>query len=69
MENVVRKESEVRQSYWNNYWEKNSSNHTIEGMMFDTKAVELDKEDRPEVCFFISTFFFFVFLLKIILII
>ena len=31
------------------YWEEHSKNLTVEAMMLDSRAVDLDKEERPEV--------------------
>jgi len=31
------------------YWEEHSKNLTVEAMMLDSHAVDLDKEERPEV--------------------
>lgn len=32
------------------YWMEHSSDLTVEAMMLDSKASDLDKEERPEVC-------------------
>ena len=32
-----------------NYWIENSADLTVEAMMLDSKASDLDKEERPEV--------------------
>lgn len=34
------------------YWIEHSVDLTVEAMMLDSKASDLDKEERPEVCFF-----------------
>jgi phosphoethanolamine N-methyltransferase len=31
------------------YWEEHSKNLTVEAMMLDSRAVDLDMEERPEV--------------------
>ena len=31
------------------YWEEHSKNLTVEAMMLDSRAADLDKEERPEV--------------------
>jgi phosphoethanolamine N-methyltransferase len=31
------------------YWEEHSKNLTVESMMLDSRAADLDKEERPEV--------------------
>jgi phosphoethanolamine N-methyltransferase len=31
------------------YWEEHSRDLTVEAMMLDSRATELDKEERPEV--------------------
>jgi phosphoethanolamine N-methyltransferase len=31
------------------YWEEHSRNLTVEAMMLDSRAADLDKEERPEV--------------------
>lgn len=43
----VGKEREIQKSYW----EENSTDLTVESMMLDSKASDLDKEERPEVDF------------------
>lgn len=45
---VVGEEREVQK----NYWAENSADLTVEAMMLDSKAVDLDKEERPEVILF-----------------
>lgn len=39
------KEREVQK----NYWMEHSADLTVEAMMLDSKASDLDKEERPEV--------------------
>lgn len=34
-----------------NYWSEHSADLSLEAMMLDSKASDLDKEDRPEVYF------------------
>ncbi len=34
-----------------NYWIEHSADLTVEAMMLDSKASDLDKEERPEVKF------------------
>lgn len=34
------------------YWMEHSSDLTVEAMMLDSKASDLDKEERPEVCLY-----------------
>lgn len=45
-----------------NYWMEHSANLTVESMMLDSKAVDLDKEERPEVSISFSLFFFTLYL-------
>lgn len=42
---VVGGEREIQKSYW----VEHSADLTVEAMMLDSKAVNLDKEERPEV--------------------
>lgn len=35
-----------------NYWIEHTSELTVEAMMLDSKAADLDKEERPEVLIF-----------------
>ena len=39
------------------YWEEHSRDLTVEAMMLDSRAAELDKEERPEVTDAATTFF------------
>jgi len=39
------------------YWEEHSRDLTLEGMMLDSGAAELDKEERPEVMLPLPFFF------------
>ena len=39
------------------YWEEHSRNLTVEAMMLDSRAADLDKEERPEVI--VSAMMFF----------
>lgn len=32
------------------YWAEHSSNATVESMMLDSQAADIDKLERPEVC-------------------
>lgn len=41
----VGEEREIQKTYWT----ENSADLTIESMMLDSKASDLDKEERPEV--------------------
>ena len=41
------------------YWEEHSRDLTLEGMMLDSRAAELDKEERPEVMLRLLFFFNF----------
>lgn len=40
-----------------NYWIEHSADLTVEAMMLDSKAVDLDKEERPEVRFSLTFLF------------
>ena len=42
---VVGQEREIQK----NYWAEHSADLTVEAMMLDSKAADLDKEERPEV--------------------
>ena len=42
---VVGEEREIQK----NYWAEHSVDLTVEAMMLDSKAADLDKEERPEV--------------------
>lgn len=42
---VVGQEREIQK----NYWAEHSVDLTVEAMMLDSKAADLDKEERPEV--------------------
>lgn len=44
---VIGQEREVQK----NYWMEHSADLTVEAMMLDSKAADLDKEERPEVSF------------------
>ena len=35
------------------YWIEHTANLSVEAMMLDSKASDLDKEERPEVRFFV----------------
>lgn len=48
----VGEEREIQKSYW----VEHSTDLTVEAMMLDSKAADLDKEERPEVCFFLFKF-------------
>ena len=39
------------------YWEEHSGELTLEAMMLDSRAAELDKEERPEVIYPATIFF------------
>lgn len=43
---------------------EHSSDLTVEAMMLDSKAADLDKEERPEV-FILSSFLFWAFVLML----
>lgn len=50
-----------------NYWMEHSADLTVEAMMLDSQASNLDKEERPEVMFLsacssfvLASFFFFL---------
>lgn len=45
MYNVGAEEREVQRTYW----KEHSADLTVESMMLDSKASDLDKEERPEV--------------------
>ena len=45
------------------YWEEHSRDLTLEGMMLDSRAAELDKEERPEVMLRLLFFLQFSFCL------
>lgn len=55
---VVADEREVQKDYWMEH----SLDLTVEAMMLDSKAADLDKEERPEVIIFFSISFSFPFL-------
>lgn len=40
------------------YWAENSADLTVEAMMLDSKASDLDKEERPEVYLYLFAFVF-----------
>lgn len=44
----VGQEREVQKSYWIEH----TAELTVEAMMLDSKAADLDKEERPEVCIY-----------------
>lgn len=48
-------EREVQKSYWMEH----SQDLTVEAMMLDSRAADLDKEERPEVWETRLSFFFF----------
>lgn len=50
----IGQEREVQKSYWMEH----TAELTVEAMMLDSKAADLDKEERPEV--YILTFCFLV---------
>lgn len=41
---------EVERDVQKSYWLEHSSNPTVEAMMLDSKAAEIDTLERPEVC-------------------
>lgn len=43
--------TEAERDIQKSYWMEHSSDLTVEAMMLDSKASDLDKEERPEVCF------------------
>ena len=40
---------EVERKVQKSYWEEHSKDLTVESMMLDSRAADLDKEERPEV--------------------
>lgn len=52
-------EREVQKSYWIEH----SADLSVEAMMLDSKASDLDKEERPEVLFIVFNLSFFMFTL------
>jgi hypothetical protein len=40
---------EVERKVQKSYWEEHSRDLTVESMMLDSRAKDLDKEERPEV--------------------
>jgi len=40
---------EVERKVQKGYWEEHSKDLTVESMMLDSRAADLDKEERPEV--------------------
>ena len=40
---------EVERKVQMSYWEEHSKGLTVESMMLDSRAADLDKEERPEV--------------------
>lgn len=52
--------NELDREVFKKYWTEHSVDLTVEAMMLDSKASDLDKEERPEVL----SFLFFVFLMK-----
>ena len=46
--------TEAERDIQKSYWMEHSSDLTVEAMMLDSKASDLDKEERPEVCSSIS---------------
>lgn len=50
---IIGEEREIQK----NYWMEHSADLTVEAMMLDSKAVDLDKEERPEVLFSFFTVF------------
>lgn len=52
---VLEQEREIQKSYWM----EQAAELTLEAMMLDSEASDLDKEDRPEVHFSACFFFFF----------
>lgn len=50
----IGQEREIQKSYWMEH----SADLTVEAMMLDSKAADLDKEERPEVCFFPYLYYF-----------
>lgn len=46
--------TEAERDIQKSYWMEHSSDLTVEAMMLDSKASDLDKEERPEVCLSIS---------------
>lgn len=45
-EDALAAEREVQKAYWTEH----SSTPTVEAMMLDSKAAEIDQLERPEVC-------------------
>lgn len=45
VENVF---GEVERKVQKSYWEEHSKDLTVESMMLDSRAKDLDKEERPE---------------------
>jgi hypothetical protein len=46
---VVAGIGEVERKVQKSYWEEHSKSLTVESMMLDSRAADLDKEERPEV--------------------
>jgi hypothetical protein len=48
---------EVERKVQKSYWEEHSKDLTVESMMLDSRAADLDKEERPEVrrCMILSS--------------
>ena len=47
---------EVERKVQKSYWEEHSKDLTVESMMLDSRAADLDKEERPEVIHSAMTF-------------
>lgn len=51
--------AEAERDVQKNYWIEHSADLTVEAMMLDSRAADLDKEERPEV-----TYLYIIFLIK-----
>ncbi|KAK3134922.1 hypothetical protein QOZ80_5BG0412480 [Eleusine coracana subsp. coracana] len=53
---VVNGLGEVERKVQKSYWEEHSKDLTVESMMLDSRATDLDKEERPEVLFILPSY-------------